>query len=142
MSKTAVPESVNGRLKIWLIIWWTSIIIHYLLGIGGIACSTMAAAQWPTPEWGRVAAIISAIFFAIIGFIRPEKIYLDFVRAWVLLSGAKSNYLHDRMTVDELLDLKTTLESQVIQRVEVQEALNSLQKRVPNPKPEGLKANS
>ena len=69
------PPEVKNRLKTWLRIWVASIVIHYFFVIGGIICSTMAAAQWPTVNYGRVFAILSGVCVAIIGFVRPEQRY-------------------------------------------------------------------
>ena len=106
-----VPDEVETRLKTWLRIWRASIIIHYLFGIGGIVCSTMAAAQWPNVDYSRLFAIISGLCFAIIGFVRPEQRYLGFVRAWRKLSNAQVQYAYGLINLQTLLKLMESLEN-------------------------------
>ncbi|WP_295434963.1 hypothetical protein [uncultured Thiodictyon sp.] len=92
-SEEAFLTIVESRITKWSRWWKFYMYSHYSLGVIGVICSTLAASTLlgaPAPQW---FSLVSAMCFAIIGFVRPEAKYRNLVRAWSELKGAKEAYL-------------------------------------------------
>ena len=102
-NEAAFLNEIETRLKKWY--WWWNFYMYttYSLGVVGVICSTLAASELfaaPAPKW---FSLVSALCFAIIGFVRPEAKYRNFVRAWSELKAAKDAYLFQADERNELL---------------------------------------
>ena len=102
-NEAAFLDEVETRLVKWYRWWNFYMYTTYSLGVIGVICSTIAASELfsaPSPRW---FALISALCFAIIGFVRPEAKYRSLVRAWSELKAAKDVYLFHTDERSELL---------------------------------------
>ncbi|MFI3221024.1 MAG: hypothetical protein QX189_18200 [Methylococcales bacterium] len=106
-NETEFLDRVEIRITKWR--WWKNFYMyaHYSLGVIGVVCSTLAASDlFTTPAVPKCFALVSALCFAIIGFVRPEAKYRNLVRAWSELEAAKDTYLFQ---TDERGELFRTL---------------------------------
>ena len=101
----AFKKEIEDRLKKWERWWNFYMYTTYSLGVIGVICSTLAASELfaaSAPKW---FSLVSALCFAIIGFVRPEAKYRNLVRAWSELKAAKDAYLFHAIEINELLHI-------------------------------------
>lgn len=106
------PEEVMLRLKTWKFWWRIFVHAHYLLGIIGVFSSTLAASikqdayiPFTTISAVSTCAVISAVCFAIIGFVAPDKRYIGLIRAWRVLEVATAKYRRGLISEEQLFDI-------------------------------------
>ena len=97
----AIPEEIVKRVSSWSRMFNFASRTHYIVGIVGVGCSAMAAADLFSRS--QILAAISAVCIAILGFAQPERKYMKFVRSWRLLDTAALKYKYGRIELDELL---------------------------------------
>jgi hypothetical protein len=86
--------AIETQLASWQLWWKIYMWGHYSLGITGVICSTLAASSvFADNDQAKVASLVSAACFAIIGFVRPEAKYRNMVRAWGELKSGRDAYL-------------------------------------------------
>ena len=93
--ESAFMAIVDTRLTLWRVAWNIFMASYFLLGVVGVVCSTIAASKLfedPARQW---VSLVSALCWAIIGFLRPEARYRNLVRAWRELKAAKDSYLYE-----------------------------------------------
>lgn len=107
-----VPMEVELRLKTWKTWWQFFVHSHYLLGIFGVLSSTLAASLdkssvLPCTNLSLVSlcAIVSAVCFAVIGFVSPDKRYIGLIRAWRALDVASARFRRGYITESQLFDV-------------------------------------
>lgn len=98
VGKGVVRAAAAWRLKKWHIAFWMSHRCYYLVGLGGVLLSSIAAG-FREPPYSQGASIASAFLFAFMGFVKPDRIYFRFVRAWRILSLAVIQF--DAGLIDE-----------------------------------------
>ena len=110
--KVAIPPEVELRLNTWKLWWRVFVHSHYLLGIVGVLSSTLAASieknvSIPCTSISLVSAcaVVSALCFAIIGFVAPDKRYIGLVRAWRALDVALARYRRGYLSEEQLFDV-------------------------------------
>jgi hypothetical protein len=96
------PAEVKSRLNCWHKLYRRANITHYSVGIIGVAASTLAAVD--IGEASRFLAAISAVCIAILGFAKPERKYIKFVRAWRTLDAAALRYRYGKTNLDALFN--------------------------------------
>ena len=108
----SIPPEVELRLDTWKFWWRVFVHSHYLLGIIGVLSSTLAASidknatiPWSTMSLVSLCAIISAVCFAIMGFVAPDKRYIGLVRAWRALDVSLARYRRGYISEAQLLDV-------------------------------------
>jgi len=100
-----VPKEILEQLRKWRVNWFFANFSHYIVGIVGILCSTIAATSFdPFPFFTNIAGVVSAVCFGILGFAKPKENYNKFVRAWRKLDAAKLKYKYGEINITELLD--------------------------------------
>ena len=86
----AIETRIASWQRWWKIYMWS----HYLLGIIGVVSSTLAASNlFINNDASKIASLVSAACFAVIGFVRPEAKYRNMIRAWGELKSARDAYL-------------------------------------------------
>lgn len=99
-----IPKAITEHLNSWKWNWHFANFIHYLVGVIGIFCSSMAAASigqdYHLPS---IAGVLSAVCFGILGFVRPRENYDKYVRAWRHLDGVALAYRYGRAGLDDLV---------------------------------------
>lgn len=97
-----VPTHVLKRLNGWFYSFWGFTICHYLFGIAGVLCSTIAAAS--TGDAVKVFSVIASGCMAFVGFVQPDRQYRKYVIAWRLLDEKVNLYRHGLIEIRELLE--------------------------------------
>jgi len=97
------PDEVESRLNCWHKLYRRANVTHYMVGILGVAASALAAAV-DIGEASRLLAAISAVCIAILGFVRPERKFIKFVRAWRTLDAAAMRYRYGKVDLDYLFN--------------------------------------
>ena len=97
-----VPLEVRARMDSWSALSMSAMYSHYFLGVAGVAAATIAAATGGA--LGKALAALSAICFAVLGFVQPDRKYLKFLRAWSILDVAALRYRYGEATLSELMD--------------------------------------
>lgn len=97
-----IPPDIAKRLKAWRTLYLIHLYSHYCLGICGVIASALAGFQLPSP-FQQIAAGSATVCMAIVGFIRPERKYLKFVRAWRILNTAATRYRYSLAEVSDLV---------------------------------------
>lgn len=62
---------IDKKLNTWATWWKFYMYMHYSLGVIGVVSSTLAASEL-SENSVKVFSLVSAMCFAIIGFVRPE----------------------------------------------------------------------
>lgn len=113
-----LPMEVELRLKVWKKWWRVFVHAHYMLGIFGVLSSTLAASLdknslIPGSNLTLVSlcAIVSAVCFAVIGFVSPDKRYIGLIRAWRALDVASARYRRGYITESQLFDVMERCET-------------------------------
>jgi hypothetical protein len=96
------PVEVKSRLNCWYRLYRRANFVHYSVGIIGVAASALAAVD--VGEASRFLAAVSAVCIAILGFVKPERKYIKFVRAWRTLDAAAMRYRYGKSDLNALLD--------------------------------------
>ena len=96
------PDEVKSRLNCWYKLYRRANYSHYIVGIIGVAASALAAID--IGEASRFLAAISAVCIAILGFVKPERKFIKFVRAWRTLDAAAMRYRYGKADLDSLLN--------------------------------------
>ena len=94
------PEEVRSRLICWHKLYRRANSTHYIVGVLGVAASTLAAVD--IGEASQILAAVSAVCIAILGFVRPERKFIKFVRAWRILDAAAIRYRYGKVDLDGL----------------------------------------
>jgi len=94
------PDEVKSRLNCWYKLYRRANVTHYIVGILGVAASALAAVD--IGEASRILAAISAVCIAILGFVKPERKFIKFVRAWRTLDAAAMRYRYGKADLDYL----------------------------------------
>lgn len=97
-----LPAEISERLTEWHQILKRASIYHYTLGICGVTASALAAAF--DGSVSKLLAAASAACIAALGFAKPERRYLKFVRAWRVLDSAAMRYRYHKLSDTELLN--------------------------------------
>lgn len=97
-----VPKEIEARVNAWYRMFNFASRIHYVVGVLGVACSALAAAD--IFDISQFLAALSAVCIAILGFAQPERKYMKFVRAWRVLDAAVLKYRYGKIDLDTLLD--------------------------------------
>lgn len=97
-----LPPEIQDRLDEWHKILKRASIYHYTLGISGVTASALAAAF--DGSISKLLAAASAACIAALGFAKPDRRYLKFVRAWRVLDSAAMRYRYNNLSDKELLD--------------------------------------
>jgi len=100
-----VPNLVQERLTSYKRIWKIFIFAHYAVGIVGL-CASILASSIQEP-WNRSFAVVAAICFGMIAFIKPEQQYYKYVRAWRLVDNGVIRY---RLNLDSKKELMQKLD--------------------------------
>jgi len=95
------PDEIKSRLSCWYKLYHRMNMTHYIVGILGVATSALAAAI-NNGEASRILAAIAAICIAILGFVKPERKCMKFVRAWRILDAAAIRYRYGQADLDSL----------------------------------------
>jgi len=95
------PDEVRSRLNCWHKLYRRANSTHYIVGVLGVAASTLAAVD--IGEASQFLAAIAAVCIAILGFIKPERKFIKFVRAWRILDAAAIRYRYGKVDLDDLL---------------------------------------
>ncbi len=98
----AVPKEIEERVAAWYRMFNFASRSHYVVGVLGVACSALAAAD--IFNISQFLAALSAVCIAILGFAQPERKYMKFVRAWRVLDTAVLKYKYGKIDLDTLLD--------------------------------------
>jgi hypothetical protein len=85
-----LPNIVKERLISYKSLWKLFISIHYAVGILGL-CASIIASSIQEP-WNRGFALGAAICFGVISFIKPERQYFKYVRAWRTIDNGAIRY--------------------------------------------------
>jgi hypothetical protein len=105
-----IPAEVKQRLDTWKLWWRVFISTHYTFGIGGVLSSSLAASLpknlqiWPGVNVVSLFAVLSAVCFAVIGFVAPDKRYMGLIRAWRALDVSLARYRRGLLSEAELFD--------------------------------------
>ncbi len=94
------PEEVRSRLNCWHRLYRRANSTHYIVGVLGVAASTLAAVD--IGEASQFLAAIAAVCIAILGFVKPERKFIKFVRAWRILDAAAIRYRYGKVDLDDL----------------------------------------
>ena len=94
------PDEVKSRLNCWHKLYRRANSTHYIVGVLGVAASALAAVD--IGEASRFLAAISAVCIAILGFVKPERKFIKFVRAWRILDAAAMRYRYGKADLDYL----------------------------------------
>jgi hypothetical protein len=97
-----LPLEIKERRAIWRKrknVWLT---LYYALGIVGLLASILAASL-PEP-FNKVCAVISAMCFGGIGFLKPQTRSFAYVRAWRVLDIACLRYMKGIYELPRLFD--------------------------------------
>jgi hypothetical protein len=97
---TEVPSLIAERASSWKFAFMLNIVTHWVVGIGGVLASVVAAAGLSSGVT-RTAGIMAALCVGVLGFVRPEQMYQRYVRAWRILDSACLRYSSG------LIDLET-----------------------------------
>ncbi len=95
------PAYILSLRKQW--IGWADVhlVLHYTCSIVGVTSSCVAASSWP---FARVAAVISAVCFGVLGFVRPFRTWHQFISATRILNHAILRYRYNLIDIAALLD--------------------------------------
>lgn len=96
------PDEIKSRLHCWHKLYRRANVTHYIVGILGVAASALAAVDIGEASW--ILAAISAVCIAILGFVKPERKFIKFVRAWRTLDAAAMRYRYGKADLDSLLN--------------------------------------
>ncbi len=96
-----LPGLVQERLQSYMRLWKAFISIHYTVGIFGLSASILASSI-KEPE-NRYFAIFAAICFGIVAFVKPERQYYKYVRAWRIIDNGVIRYRMGLESVDVLI---------------------------------------
>ena len=100
----SIPKEIQRRLLIWRVNYVISNTAHYIVGIIGILCSSLAATSFMEESFlPNIAGVISAVCFGILGFARPKENYLKYVMAWRVLEETSLNYRYGKATIEDLV---------------------------------------
>ena len=94
------PSIVEARVKSYKTLWKLFIAIHYSVGITGL-CASILASSLQEPL-NRIFALLAAISFGIVAFVKPEQQYFKYVRAWRFLDNGIIKY---RLKLEEETEL-------------------------------------
>ena len=94
------PDEVKSRLNCWYKLYRRANSTHYIVGIIGVVASALAAVD--VGEASRFLAAISAVCIAILSFVKPERKFIKFVRAWRTLDAAAMRYRYGKADLDSL----------------------------------------
>ena len=95
------PSDILSLKKQWVAWADFNAVLHYTCSIVGVASSCVAASSWP---FARVAAVISAVCFGVLGFVRPFRIWHQFISAARTLDYAIRRYRHNLIDIATLID--------------------------------------
>ncbi len=95
-----IPTDIEGRWIAWRKLWYTSILIHWSVGVLAILASALAATEIPA---AKGFAVVSTVCVGLLAFVRPETRYYRFVRAWRILDVARVKYQNGLIDVKELI---------------------------------------
>ncbi len=85
-----IPILVNQRVTSYKSLWILFVSLHYAVGILGLFASILASyIQSPV---NRVFALVAALCFGVIAFVKPEQQYYKYVRAWRLVDNGVMKY--------------------------------------------------
>lgn len=88
-----LPTEIKHRKNTWFFWYNFNYSIHYIVGVLGVASSSIAAAEIDILSINpNHFAAISTVCIAVLGFIKPDKEYRKYVAAWRLLDNAANNY--------------------------------------------------
>jgi hypothetical protein len=85
-----LPSSVEERVTSYKRLWRIFIFVHYTVGIIGL-CASILASSIEAPL-NRIFAVVAAICFGVMAFVKPEQQYYKYVRAWRLLENGTMKY--------------------------------------------------
>jgi hypothetical protein len=97
-----VPKEIEERVAAWYRMFNFASRSHYVVGVLGVACSALAAAD--IFDISQFLAALSAVCIAILGFAQPERKYMKFARAWRVLDAAALKYKYRKIDLETLLD--------------------------------------
>lgn len=112
-----LPPNIKRRKCDWVIWAKANWILHYICAILGVVSSCTAATSW---SFARVAAVVSAACFGVLGFVRPFRTYHQFMSAARLLDHACLKYEHNLIGIEALLDACASAEK-LIQSMDAEE---------------------
>jgi hypothetical protein len=96
-----IPKSILERRASWQFAFMMNILAHWIFGIGGVLASVVAASGLSATTT-KIAALSSALCFAVLGFVRPERVYQRYVRAWRILDPACLRFISGLLTLTQL----------------------------------------
>lgn len=96
------PDEVSSRLNCWHKLYRRANRTHYIVGVLGVAASTLAAVD--IGEASQFLAAIAAVCIAILGFVKPERKFIKFVRAWRILDAAAIRYRYGKVDLNDLFN--------------------------------------
>jgi hypothetical protein len=96
-----VPPTIIHRERNWVYVAQTALWSHYICGVLGIVASCLAATNW---DCARIAAVVSATCFGVLGFVQPHRMYHQWMSACRILGDAKSRYEYGLIDLAALLD--------------------------------------
>jgi hypothetical protein len=88
-----IPSDIASRYAVWERQFKQAIHGNTVLGICSVASSSIAVVVGSfDARAGQIFAGVAAVLTATIGFLRPERTYLKFVKAWRVLDVAIMQY--------------------------------------------------
>jgi hypothetical protein len=85
-----IPPDVEQRHAAWRRLWTRAAAVHYGAGIASVAASSVAAVFGGLT--GQIFAASAAVLTATIAFLKPERNYVKFAKAWRHLDAAVMQY--------------------------------------------------
>lgn len=131
-----IPPDVAERHAAWQKTFWGATQRYYYLGVLSVASSSIAvvAGNFSTTA-GQVFAGLAAVLTATLGFLKPERTYLKFVKAWRVLDLAMMKYRAGLISRGDLIDAVGSGEA-IITRMEEETTTNASPRAEIKPQPD------